>query len=352
MRANKLLIIGNYVAGNLGDDAILAGILTDLKELDFKGSLAITHGGIRTSLDLYRSLTKLPFAPVGLRSRMRLGKQVEKAWAPYTLAILGGGGLFTDAESWRAPYIWYRQAKLLRKLKIPYLIFGQSVGPLNSTWSRWFAKKTFLGAKAIHLRDEESASILKKWGIQNVTVGTDPALSWLQTQKERNLKKQNIFLLSLRNWPGFKAKNWLELSKPINEWAKKKNLKPMLISMEPTSVKEKKLLETFSWEVYYPQSAREAFLAFQKANAAFTMRLHASVFALMAKTPFLALNYSKKVEALFRSLKQESHLLNPENCTEESLRTGLKNLQPPKNFNSEALIQANRAFLKRELDLD
>ena len=131
MPSNKLLIIGNYGAGNLGDDAILAGILTDLKELDFKGSLAITHGGVRTSLDLYRSLTKLPFAPVGLRSRLRLSKTIEKAWAPYTVAILGGGGLFTDAESWRAPYNWYRQAKLLRKLNITYLIFWKSVGPLN-----------------------------------------------------------------------------------------------------------------------------------------------------------------------------------------------------------------------------
>ncbi|QQR55140.1 polysaccharide pyruvyl transferase family protein [Candidatus Peregrinibacteria bacterium] len=344
MSARKLLIIGNYGAGNLGDDAILGGILMDLEALKFKGGLTVTHGGLRSSTDLYRNLKKIPFAPAGFRSRFKAAA-LEKQWAGHDLALFGGGGLFTDAESWKAPYIWYRQAKILQKLKIPYVILGQSVGPLKTPWARWWTRKAFQGARAIHLRDETSLKWPQRWGL-SATVGTDFALSYLQASPK--VARQELLLLSFRKWPGFSLERLLTLVKPINEWAKKQHLKPILLSMEP--LKEREFLQAFPWETYYPSSAREAFLAFQKAKFAVTFRLHAGIFSLMASTPFLALAYSEKVTAFFKALGVDQVILEPLEWEEETLREALKGLSAPA-FKAEALIQTNRAFLKQALEL-
>ena len=75
MAVKKILIIGNYGAGNLGDDSILAGILTDLKQIEYKGKISIMHGGADTSPEIYTDLKKVPFAPAGIRSFLSSKKQ-------------------------------------------------------------------------------------------------------------------------------------------------------------------------------------------------------------------------------------------------------------------------------------
>jgi dipeptide/tripeptide permease len=63
----------------------------------------------------------VPFVPFGIRSRLRGGGAARKAIAEADLVILGGGGLFTDAENWKAPFLWATQAKACRKLKKKYI---------------------------------------------------------------------------------------------------------------------------------------------------------------------------------------------------------------------------------------
>ena len=81
MAVKKILIIGNYGAGNLGDDSILAGILTDLKQIEYKGKISIMHGGADTSPEIYTDLKKVPFAPAGIRSFLSSKKKkAYKVW--------------------------------------------------------------------------------------------------------------------------------------------------------------------------------------------------------------------------------------------------------------------------------
>lgn len=349
MSPRKLLIIGNYGAGNLGDDAILGGILTDLKTLNWKGEVFVTSGGQKSSPEIYKQVKRISFMPSGLKSRFNWTqtKTAQQAFASIDLAILGGGGLFTDSESLRAPYIWYKQAKALMRAKKPFLIYGQSIGPLKHVWSRYLTKKVFSHAKAILVRDQESLHMLSKWGLKG-TLGTDPALSWLTEELQKRPKKEDVLLISLRHWPKIGLKEWKAWSKPINEYCKKSKLKPIVLSMEPSSQREKKELTQMGWEYYAPHSAREALFAFQKAREALVMRLHAGIFSLVAKTPFISLAYSQKVTSFFESLalKPSIQLLKPEKWTPNDLREALKQNKNAPSFNAEEAIQGNRRFLK------
>ena len=345
MLSRSVLIIGNYGAGNLGDDAILGGILTDLRAMGFSGRIRVTHGGTKSSRDIYKGLELVPFVPSGLRSRFRSeSNQALQAIRESDLIILGGGGLFTDAESRRAPYIWATQAKAAHKLKKPYICYGQSVGPLKTFLGRFWAKRTFKNAKAIHVRDEASAQLLKKWRLK-ATVGTDPAFSWLlplqrQLQLQKKQPRKPVLMVSLRLWPGHQEKTWEPLLKEIKVFAKRKHLKPILMAMDTRNVKEIEALKRTKMEVFEPQSALEAFEGFEKSTLGVTMRLHACIFALASRTPFIALAYSQKVSALF----PKSILTGGE------LRDALKGLSlKPSLSDLESPLSQNQAFLARQL---
>lgn len=334
MGPRSILIIGNYGAGNLGDDAILGGIVTELRSIGFAGEIQVTYGGVQSSSEIYKGLKKVPFLPVGLRSRFKKNrKEALGALKRADLVILGGGGLFVDSESWRAPFIWAGQAAWCRKLKKPYLCYGQSVGPLKHWWSRRLTRRTFKNALAVHVRDENSAKQVKKWKIP-CTVGTDPAFSWLLEEK-RPIPRKPVLLLSLREWPGFKQTE--ELVKEIKVFCRHKNLKPILISMD---VHEK--LDTFGMEIYRPESALAAFEAFEKSQMAVTMRLHAGIFAVTAGTPLIALSYSEKVKGM---LQDKATVLSGKELSGESLRNSLKNLKNAKNINLEEALTTNADFL-------
>lgn len=352
MGPRSILIIGNYGAGNLGDDAILAGILTDLKAIGYRGRLTVTHGGDNSSADLYKGLHKVPFVPAGLRSRFSPHRhESTKAIQDADLVILGGGGLFMDTESRWAPWIWATQARACRKAKTPYICYGQSVGPLKTWWGRFLTKAVFRHAKATHVRDIASQKLLKSWGIHAVG-GSDAALSWLQQEKKR-IAKQAVLLIALRTWPDVDTATWNQLLKPIREFAQKKKWKPILLAMDLRNEDERIALRATGLEVFEPPTTTQAFEGFEKAQIVISMRLHGGLFALAAGTPILALSYSTKVSALFESLAPKGgvEVLARSEWNAKNIKKRLTQLKSSSRFDIETPIMQNQAFLAQALDL-
>ena len=346
---DRILIIGNYGAGNLGDDAILGGIITELRSVGFKGKIEVTHGGFQSSTDIYKGLKKVPFVPFGLRSRLKRGqkKAAHAAIKGADLVILGGGGLFVDTETIKAPLIWAKQAKTCRKLNTPYICYGQSIGPLKHFISRFVTKRAFKNAKAIHVRDHTSARILRKMRITEVTVGTDPSLSYLQQANSKAFGPNNALAISVRHWTKSTAKLWTPLLTEIKKFAKKKKLKPILIAMDIRDQKEIKNLKKTGLEVFEPPSALLAYEGIQRSKMAITMRLHACIFALAAKTPLIAISYSPKVESLIKSLGSNAQLIKAENFSTRKLKKALKKAKR-EVLDLETPAMKNQKFLKEQ----
>ncbi|MFA5855077.1 MAG: polysaccharide pyruvyl transferase family protein [Candidatus Gracilibacteria bacterium] len=336
MRVNNILIVGNYGAGNLGDDSILGGILEDLKAIGFAGKISVTFGGVHSSTDIYKGLNKVPFVPAGLRSRFGRGgatrrDEAMRAIRDADLIILGGGGLFTDEESFFAPLIWYKQASAFVRAHKPYICYGQSVGALKSWWNRYLTKLVFSRALAVHVRDHESAKLLEKLGIEGkkVTVGIDPAISYFKEISkeiseenaracpalavaeagkgvgEKAAKKSDILLLSLRLWPKFSEKEWNLHVQTAKNIAEEQNLKPVLLGMDTKNEKEISLLRDVArkndFEVFEPVSARSAYEGIAKAKMLIGMRLHSIIMATCAGTSYVAIPYSPKVEGFLKN---------------------------------------------------
>jgi len=348
MDPKRILIVGNYGAGNLGDDAILGGIVTDLRAVGYRGEIMVTHGKISTSLEIYQDLIKVPFIPTGLRSRLRRKqvREAKKAIQKADLVILGGGGLFVDQEIWKAPVIWAEQARWCRKIGTPYICYGQSIGPLNRLLSRYLTRKTFKEAKAIHVRDEASLQLLQEWDLLHSVQGTDAALSYLQTMK-KSKKKNNQLLISIREWGKLTAKHWDEILLPVQDFAQKHELHPIILSMDPGNPHEQLQLKKIGFKLFVPTSTAQAFEGISKASMVVSMRLHANIFTLIAGTSLVTLSYSQKVRSLFKSLKvSKANVLEPHEWNETALTDALEIAHKQKpSFNLEKEIEKNQAFL-------
>ncbi len=337
MRTNKILIIGNYGAGNLGDDAIFAGIVSELTEIGYKGKISLLHSGFPSSNDIYDGFDKFPLVPSGLRSYFRKNKETFAAIKNADLVILGGGGLFVDSESIRAPFIWYKQAMACKKLGKPFICYSQSIGPLNSFISRFLTNKVLKNARAVHFRDKNSH--------------TDSALFWASKQK-KTVEKDNTFLLSLRKWDKKTDESWGEIIEECKNYANEHKLKLKLLPMDLRDECELTQLKDTGLELLDPKSATDVLKIISKAKILCSMRLHPSILALAAGTPVLSISYSTKVRNFIESLNVKSGSiilnLNETNKIKKALEK-LAGKSP--EFDLKTPIKKNQEFLIRELHL-
>lgn len=349
MPPRNIVIIGNYGAGNLGDDAIFAGIVQDIKSFDSKTRVSVLHGGFESSESIYKNTDKLPFFPLGIKGKQKTlitRKKIKES----DLVILGGGGLFVDTETIKAPLIWFRQAWAAHRLKVPYVCYAQSVGPLKSRLSRALSKWVFENALAIHVRDEDSALFLKKMGIKKkIHIGTDAAFSYLV--HESTVKKEDLLLISLRKWNKETEESWDLIVDAARDFAQKKSLRVGFLAMDLRNKIEIEELKEYG-EVFEPASAKEAFKLISSAKFLISMRLHAGIFALVAKTSLVALSYSQKVESLYKSLKTNRgvKMLKLKDLSERDIKKALEEIDSKSpGFDIESPIMKNQDFLSRVL---
>lgn len=104
--APKIVLVGNFGAGNFGDELILAGFLKKIgKELP--RAKVVVLAGKPKLVRRFHGVDALPQIPTGFRSFWKRGwwrslRKIREADA----IIFPGGGLFSDEESWRAIFLW------------------------------------------------------------------------------------------------------------------------------------------------------------------------------------------------------------------------------------------------------
>ncbi len=287
----KIVVCGNYGAGNLGDEMILEGLLALLK--DVYQNPEITVPG-----------KDLPKFPSGFRSFFKSFKNTREAVKNCDLFILGGGGLFAGPES-RANLIWGIQALWAYHYKKTVIMLGQSVGPTTSN----FIKKIFEKAALVAVRDTDSKTNLQHLGITKEIYVTPDLAFYTTTQIPQTRSKE--MLVALRQMPSF----------PQDFISNIANFLDTRIS-EGWSVKIcnfQKNSDEIIHNALLSQMKNASSVTFlddlKNFNSSFIlgMRLHSIIFALKTKTPFLAINYAPKVAGILKDLGLEKRLIELNN---------------------------------------
>lgn len=369
------IVCGNYGAGNIGDEAILQGILQDISVVSPGANVTIFSGNPTETASQYQNIHGLTieavsFIPAGPRSFIQffIKKQYKHTWGALkkaNLFILGGGGLFTNAHSKRAPWIWFKQALGARFFGVKSVIYANSVGPLTGILARFLSKQTFKWASAITVRDAGSQKAIQDLGVKKeIHVTADPALGLkIPTHKSPKSAPKKYAVVSLR---------YLERTNKLYEQVVVEFIKS-LISQNQYSIYLKpfgggkitdinylnKLIDQNNLDKNYVQvhennSFEDTLTLIEQSDFLLGMRLHSLIFATLTRTPFIGLNYSAKVKSFARSINMEDFILELDDLSQESLQAKYTDIQKHSSHIQDQLetqLQLKRELLKKNREL-
>lgn len=337
----KIVVAGNYGAGNLGDELILSGLLRTLKEAvnTQLSKISVLSAKPLQTAKLHNVYAVKPF-PSGLRSFLKGSKEAKMEVKDCDFFVLGGGGLFLSL-SLHANFIWAIQAYHAYKLGKKVLMLGQSIGKSKNPLLRYMIKKLFNKATLITVRDSVSQKNLKNLGVtKEVHVVPDFAFSKSipgDAFVEGNIgtsTRPPYAMIALRQMSGLKKSFYSDIAKFIIYLRDEKELTVKLVNFQTgkgadkviheeifNQIENRKNIEILD-DIANPQ---QLFPLFSNARFALCMRLHSAITAIKCRTPFAALNYADKVPALLKDAGFAKCSINLENVTCEKLKEAYKN---------------------------
>jgi len=311
----NLVLIGNFGAGNVGDELILAGFLCKLgKELP-KAKVTVLGGDPRL-VRRFHGVDALPHLPTGVRSFFKHGwwrsvKKIREADA----VIFPGGGLFTDQESAHAIFLWGIHLLVARYFWKPVYLLGQSIGPIESEYMKDFTRFCLRKVEWIGVRDTASENELKKLGVSSVKIkhGNDSSF-WLvnRVPKEKPLSKKGSkqrikILVSLRSFPKIGDDFFAELAQALDEISEKFHARISFASFGKgddevwkkvcRSAKHSELWK----KIELPESAEGVLKEIKNFDVVVGIRLHSIIAAKLVGVPAIAFAYSQKIDGFTKN---------------------------------------------------
>lgn len=345
----KIVLIGNYGAGNLGDEMILEGLLNTVKNVYPKSEIAVLSGNPSHTEEAH-DVDSFPKFPAGIKSLFRFLKtKTPKIVQKSDLVILGGGGLF-GSLSFHANIIWAIQALMAYYYKKPLIMYGQSVGTVKNSLIKKILKKIFNKAKFIAVRDQKSIENLQEIGVSQ-KIHLMPDLAFSKELKNHGNKDRTV-IISLRQMAGLPKDFIQEIAEFINWLAEEQDYHVEIIDFQKGHDDDSHLSRavlnlTNSANITYPDidNLEDLYQHFAAASFVVGVRLHSIITALKTKTPFAAISYNEKVANFLDTAGFD--YLNLEGLSFEKLKNSFKN--PPKiNEIEEFLKNASKNHRETE----
>ncbi len=305
-------ISGSYGGLNLGDEAILQSIISQLRE---SLPVKITVFSRNAEDTLHRHQVEKVVSPREL-TLMEVTPEIEKL----DLFILGGGGLLFDTEA----EIFLRELEVASDLGVPTMVYSVGAGPIRNESTQKKVKSTLCKADLITVRDREAKKLLELIGIKCPIIETaDPALL-LQPEplppdalkNEQIHPDRRLIGISVRE-PGPAAPD----IDPVFYHAVLANAADFVITRLDADVlfvpMERQALDIQNAHAVIsmmlkPQNASVLkgeytsgqLLSFMKYfEFAIGMRLHFLIFAALQKVPFVPLPYASKIGGFLEHLR-------------------------------------------------
>ena len=309
----RIGISGSYGGMNLGDEAILDGILSQLRQT-IRADVTVFSQNPDDTLARH----KVEHA-VAVRSLTR--KEVSRAIEGLDLFVLGGGGILYDRDAEK----YLREVCLAHELGVPVFVYAVSAGPLTQPTPRNAVRDALNRAAVITVRDRLGYRLLEDVGIdREIHLTADPAL--LTHRKElpvSALKAEGVEFerplvgFSVRE-PGPAAPDidpphyYALLANTADFVVDRLDADVVFVPMERTDIQHShgvvaQMHRSERAEVLRRKySAQETLDLLGRFEFAVGMRLHFLIFAALRGTPFVALPYASKVVGLLEDLEMEA----------------------------------------------
>ncbi|MDA8216497.1 MAG: polysaccharide pyruvyl transferase family protein [Dehalococcoidales bacterium] len=310
-RVYRVGISGSYGGLNLGDEAILRVIVTELRRSVPVEITVFSRNPADTLArhDVDRAL------PVRQLSRQEVRPEVARL----DLLILGGGGILFDSEAG----IYLREAMLAHELGVPVMVYAIGAGPLRSPAAQRMVRDCLGRAAVVTVRERRARQVLEEAGLQDdIIVTADPALL-LEPQPlpEDALRREGmdgsrrLVGISVREpgaaAPDIKQEEYHQLlANAADYMVDRLDADLVFVPMEP-HVLDTQHSHAVIARMAYPRRATvlkgeytsgQILTLMENFAFAVGMRLHFLIFAALQRVPFVALPYASKVTGFLEAL--------------------------------------------------
>lgn len=312
-RTLRIGISGSYGGMNLGDEAILEGILSQLRQ-SFTAEITVFSRNPKDTLSRH----KVEHA-VAVRNLTR--KEVSHEIEPLDLFILGGGGILYDRDA----ETYLREVFLAHEFEIPVVVYAVSAGPLTDAAARNAVRSALNHAAIVTVRDRQGYRLLEDVGIeQDIHLTADPALLVRPNPLPVDILEsegvefdRHLVGFSVRE-PGPAAPDidpehyYALLANTADFMVDRLDADIVFVPMERTDVQHSHAVVAHMQnseraeilrQKYSPQQTLGLLGSFEFAVG---MRLHFLIFAALQGTPFVALPYASKVTGFLEDLEMDA----------------------------------------------
>ncbi|MFN5240579.1 MAG: polysaccharide pyruvyl transferase CsaB [Aphanizomenon sp.] len=342
MAKMRVLLSGYYGKGNGGDEALLATLLQmlplDVTPVVLSGNPEETHR--HYGVECYNRMAFF---------------SVFKALRSCDAFVWGGGSLIQDCTSIISPFYYGGLMALAQVIGLKTVAWGQGIGPLLRSQTRFLAQRNFAGCTQVSVRDIASSRLLSDWSIPHI-LAPDPvwALESKPVPELVDLPKPRI-AVTLRNHPQLTENRLTNLIQALVNLQKETQTFILLLPFqksEDLGIAEKihTQLKDVS-RVICSEDPQVLKGVFRGVEMSIGMRLHSLIMAASEGSRCFALSYDPKVNHLMEDLKIPGwDLHNLPNDVELISKTWIDYYYNGKSL-SDTKIQSlvNGAFLHRDL---
>jgi polysaccharide pyruvyl transferase CsaB len=312
-------ISGSYGGLNLGDEAILQSIITQLRST-LPVDITVFSRDVQDTMVRHKVDRAVPVRKL---SRDEVAREVESL----DLLILGGGGILFDAEA----SIYLREVVLAQERNIPVMVYAIGAGPLQDPAAQALVRDTLARASAVTVRERRARQVLEDIGVRaEIEVTADPALLLEPEPLPPDALKREgldgghrLIGFSVRE-PGVAAPDIEErhyhslLANAADYMVDRLNAELVFVPMERRAQDAQHAHAVVS-QMAYAQRATvlkgeytSGQLLSLMSHFSFVvgMRLHFLIFAGLARVPFVALPYAHKVLGFLEDLQIDMPPLN------------------------------------------
>jgi polysaccharide pyruvyl transferase CsaB len=295
-------VLGSYGGYNLGDEAILASLLSDLRARRPDARLLVFSRDPEHTVREHPGVTVAPWEGV---SRDRNADALSRL----DLLVVGGGGILYDTEARR----YLRVVRTAQERRVPVFTYAIGAGPLTEDLDCAMVRDVFGAATEVTVRDDESKVALEEAGVTaQVTVTADPALLLQPEEFHADALRDSlppgrrVVGMSVRE-PGRAAQHlaadeYHQLLAHVADFiVHRLDASVLFVPMERSDIRHShavlsRMTAAEHCRVLHGQHRPGQILDLMRhLDLAVGMRLHFLIFAALSGVPLLALPYAGKV---------------------------------------------------------
>ncbi|MEM9904423.1 MAG: polysaccharide pyruvyl transferase family protein [Cyanobacteria bacterium P01_D01_bin.44] len=182
----QALICGYYGHYNLGDEAMLAGMLHQLSQWrpDLSPTVFSNHPADTAQRHGVATLDRAPT----YRRRALWQQRFETLWAmaQHRYFVLGGGDLLRDGPEQSVADVWLTLLQQAIRLRCRSLVWGVSVGKIWRPETERRIRQVLNQTELVSVRDDTSAEALRSLGVTR-PIYVSPDLALLRPASERGI---------------------------------------------------------------------------------------------------------------------------------------------------------------------